>query len=84
MAAMASCTSGWSIVWARITLRAGDMPGRQSGFGGLSRKAASSIRWWMASTRKPSTPRSSQKRSTSSMAARTSGLRQFRSGCCGR
>ena len=37
----------------------------------------------MASTRKPSTPRSNQKRSTSSMAATTSGLRQLRSGCSG-
>ena len=33
--------------------------------------------------RKPSTPRSSQKRMTSCMASTTSGLSQFRSGCCG-
>ena len=36
----------------------------------------------MASRRKPSTPRSSQKRTASHMACLTSGLRQFRSGCC--
>jgi len=35
----------------------------------------------MASSRKPSTPRSSQKRTISHIAALTSGLRQLRSGC---
>ena len=39
---------------------------------------------WTTSMRKPSTPRSSQKRSTSCIASTTSGLRQFRSGCSGR
>ena len=37
----------------------------------------------IASSRKPSTPRSSQKRSTSCIAASTSGLSQLRSGCSG-
>ena len=38
----------------------------------------------MTSTRKPSTPRRNQKRSTSCIAARTSGFRQLRSGCSAR
>ncbi len=38
------------------------------------------VRPWATSTRKPSTPRSSQKRSTSSNMSPTSGLRQSRSG----
>src|SRR3982750_4878274 len=36
------------------------------------------------SSRKPSTPRSSQKRATPSMGSTTSGLDQFRWGCSGR
>ena len=39
---------------------------------------------WTTSMRKPSTPRSSQKRSTPCMASTTSGFDQLRSGCCGR
>ena len=39
---------------------------------------------WITSIRKPSTPRSSQKRSVSCIAATTSGFAQFRSGCSGR
>ena len=38
---------------------------------------------WTTSMRKPSTPRSSQKRSVSCIAASTSGLAQLRSGCSG-
>ena len=41
---------------------------RIAGFGGLSRNWASLIRCQSTSTRKPSTPRSSQKRSTSYIA----------------
>ena len=39
---------------------------------------------WMTSKRKPSTPRSSQKRRTSWMPSTTSGFSQSRSGCSGR
>ena len=45
-----------------------------------SRSPASLYSPWATSTRKPSTPRSSQNRSTSSNIAATSGLRQSRSG----
>ena len=45
-----------------------------------SRSTDSLYSEWATSTRKPSTPRSSQNRSTSSNIAGTSGLRQFRSG----
>lgn len=47
----------------------------------MSRKSSSLIMCHMTSTRKPSTPRSSQNRMASSIACWTSGLRQFRSGC---
>ena len=47
----------------------------------MSAKCSSFTRCQSASTRKPSTPRSSQKRSTSSIACTTAGLRQLRSGC---
>lgn len=50
-------------------------------FGGLSRSRSSLIKTALASTRKPSIPLSSQKRITCAIAARTSGLRQFKSGC---
>ena len=36
---------------------------------------------WATSTRKPSTPRSSQKRSTERISSQTSGFSQLRSGC---
>ena len=51
---------------------------------GLERSAASLKNVLNTSSRKPSTPRSSHVRTTSRSAARTSGLRQFRSGCSGR
>ena len=54
---------------------------RSSGLGGLSRRCSSLTSCQMASTLNPSTPRSSQKRRTSIIAALTSGLRQLRSGC---
>ena len=50
---------------------------------GLSRRCASLTSRSIASSRKPSAPRSSQKRTTSCIAATTSGLRQSRSGCSG-
>ena len=49
----------------------------------LSRSSGSLAMRAIASRRKPSTPRSSQKRSTSCIAASTSGLSQSRSGCSG-
>ena len=51
------------------------------GSAGCRGTPSSLIRCQITSTRKPSTPRSSQKRSTSYIASRTSGLRQLRSGC---
>ena len=51
---------------------------------GMSGSAGSLPMRCTTSTRKPSTPRSSQKRSTSCIAATTSGLSQLRSGCWGR
>ena len=51
------------------------------GSGGLSRSSGSFISMCATSMRNPSTPRSSQKRRTSSIAARTPGWRQLRSGC---
>ena len=56
----------------------------QVGLGGLSRNAASLTRCEITSTRNPSTPRRSQNRSTSCIAARTCGLRQLKSGCSAR
>src|SRR5207245_9073392 len=50
----------------------------------LSRSRGSLAILNTASRRKPSTPRSNQKRSTSCIAVSTSGLSQLRSGCCGR
>ena len=51
---------------------------------GMSGSAGSLPMRCTTSARKPSTPRSSQKRSTSCIAATTSGLSQLRSGCWGR
>ena len=51
---------------------------------GMSGSAGSLPMRWTTSARKPSTPRSSQKRSTSCIASTTSGLSQLRSGCWGR
>ena len=78
-------TSGWAMSWRccceSYAPRGLLVSERRSGFGGLSRSAGSFMIRRTASSRKPSTPRSSQKRSTSSMAASTAGLRQLRSGC---
>ena len=52
--------------------------------GGTSGSSGSLPMRCTTSTRKPSTPRSSQKRSTSCIASTTSGLSQLRSGCSGR
>src|SRR4249919_4379305 len=52
-----------------------------AGLGGLSRSFASWKQKLMASRRKPSTPRSSQNLTLSSVAACTAGLWKFRSGC---
>ena len=57
-------------------------PGRPSP-AGSSRSSRSFIARSIASRRKPSTPRSRQKRTTPATASRTSGLRQSRSGCSG-
>jgi hypothetical protein len=78
---MTSCTSGRSVVWTGMTAWSGGWSGRKAGFGGLSRNWSSLSRCQITSTRNPSTPRFSQKRMTSCMAARTAGLRQLRSGC---
>ena len=51
---------------------------------GRSGSASSFPIRWMTSARKPSTPRSSQKRRTSCIASTTSGLAQSRSGCSAR
>ena len=51
---------------------------------GMSGSAGSLPMRCTTSARKPSTPRSSQKRSTSCIASTTSGLSQLRSGCWGR
>ena len=52
--------------------------------GGSSGRAGSLPMAWITSMRNPSTPRSSQNRRMSCMAASTSGFAQFRSGCSGR
>ena len=52
--------------------------------GGSSRSSGSFISRSIASSRKPSAPRSSQPQITSPMRAGTSGLRQLRSGCSGK
>ena len=65
--------------WRRSTMRAGvGRLGRRRRR--WSRRLSSLNRPWATSTRKPSTPRSSQNRSTSSNMSATSGLRQSRSG----
>ena len=51
---------------------------------GSSRSSRSLTIAWQTSIRKPATPRSYQKRSTSSNASRTSGFHQLRSGWEGR
>ncbi len=74
-----SCTSGWfqasGLTESRVRSSASGS-GESGSSGCLNRPAATSIR-------KPSTPRSSQNRSTFSNSTGTSGLRQFRSGCSG-
>ncbi|CAM5735161.1 hypothetical protein SALBM311S_10370 [Streptomyces alboniger] len=74
-----SCTSGWfqasGLTESRV--RASASGSGESGRSGcLKRPAATSMR-------KPSTPRSSQKRSVRSNSSATSGVRQFQSGCSG-
>src|SRR4051812_38000556 len=82
--AMTSCTSGWSVEYCVRIFSFGGRPSTKRGLGGLSRNSPSLIRCQITSTRKPSTPLRSQKRMTSWIACRTSGFRQFRSGCWAR
>ena len=82
ISAMISCTSGRSAVYSGTTQWCGGSPSRKFGFGGLSRKCSSLISSESTSTRKPSTPRSGARTATHRTSlGRTSGFRQFRSGC---
>src|SRR3954453_9158200 len=75
-----SCTSGWF----QVIACSGPWPNRVGEYApGLSRSRASLNKLYATSTRKPLTPRSSQKRRVFSKSAATAGSRQFRSGCSG-
>ena len=69
---------------AKPLVHASASPRRGGAPGSLSPSAGSLPILWTTSIRKPSTPRRSQKRSTSCMASATAGSSQLRSGCSGR
>jgi hypothetical protein len=70
------------VVLGRQRVRVEEVVGRQGQR--VVRQVGCSNSVAMASSRKPSTPRSSQKRTAAHMASLTAGLRQLRSGCSGR